>query len=124
MFAWLINLIHRFCLPKRWLTVEQLAELHGEFYVSELDARLFDGMWWQADADKMGERVADLVLRHGLQLSDRAMTIINGETWRQQFGAKVFAALTAGTTCHCCLGWRVILLVVCCAGAGFAAGRL
>lgn len=123
MFAWLISLVHWVCLPKRWITAEQLAELHGEFRDSKLDTRLFDGMWWQADADKLGERVAALVLNHGLLLSDRAMMIINGETWRQQFGAKVFAVLTAGTTCHCCLGWRVVLLVVCCVGAGFAAGR-
>lgn len=124
MLAWLIRLIHWVCAPKRWLTLDQLGQLHTEFYASKLDIRLFDGMWWLADADKMGERITDLVLKHGLLLSDRATTIINGETWRQRFGAKVFATLTAGTTCHCCLGWRVVLLAVCCAGAGFAAGRL
>lgn len=123
MFAWLINLIHRLCLPKRWLTVDQRAALHGDFLASGLEISLFDGMWRQTDADKMGERVMALMASHGLELSERSLAALNGETWRQRIGALVFETFTKGTTCHCCLGWRVILLIVCCAGAGFAAGR-
>lgn len=124
MFAWLLRLIHRFCLPKRWLTLDQLADLHGDFHASGLELSLFNGMWWQADADLLAERVTTLMTSHGLRLSARSQAALNGETWRQRVGALVFETLTKGTACHCCLGWRVLLLIVCCAGAGFAAGRL
>lgn len=48
--------------------------------------------------------------------------IIGAETWRQQFGARIWQAFVSGTDCRCCLGWRVVALAAGSALLGWVAG--
>lgn len=108
------------CTPRSHFTSAELQELNDHYAASPIWAKEFDRWRWNPVATEHCADVLNVMQAHPSWVpSDRVMAILNGDTSkRRRVGFAVYNALTLGTDCKCCIGWRVLACAVLCAAAG------
>ena len=110
------------CYPRKNFTTRELDILCQVYADSPVPALAF--------ANFRRERLSDIHIQELLlvmqghpdwKLPQHARDILNGTfQWRRAIGYGMYKALTVGTDCTCCAGWRAVALMLMSIAAGYA----
>lgn len=117
----LIAVMTWMCKPAEFLTAAQLGALARAYDESGIPAAAFYGFRNEMVAETHYKALLTVIAANPQWVvPDDVRAAIDGETWKMRVGAGIYGAFVFGTDCHCCLGWRLLLLTV----AAFALGAL